>query len=257
MDGHIAFIGDSFCADYVEDNKQLLYTGFRPQNLWRQNLDAACWPSILANKLNLQIANFGFGGTSWWYGWHMFLKHYWRNSAIDQNKLQAIIFCHTDHRRIPTTNIEILKWHQPGEYHCDGVEYYRKHLEDYIFLEWAREQYFLEIRRTFTNIKTLHLFCFDKDISHRQCLPGMQFTDPLMWVSLGELLGTKDEILNQLTFKENRKNHLSDANNRILAELMYEAIKNYSPGVYDLNIGAFELRNSNYQNWPDGDFGTK
>jgi hypothetical protein len=270
MERHIAFVGDSFCSDYELTGKKLknlLY--LKKTSLWQNqshvvndgaidNNTCVLWPTEVARMLGYRVANFGFGGMSWWHSWYMFLTHYWNNPNIDRNCLQVIVFCHTNPDRVNSAGCPGLMKGNLNKHHIRGLGYYFEHLHDRNFAEWARDQYFYDIQRRFSCIKTVHLFCFDTSKSENwQILPGLRFVNPLVWISVGELTGTSEQITNQMSFEETRKNHMNNYNNQVLSELVFNAIENYSPGERLLDLSRFRLVNNHCQQWPHGNYGTK
>lgn len=257
----IAFIGDSFCADYELGRAELAFD-LHKLNWAMQSLanDGCCWPTELANMLGYRVLPFGFGGMSWWHSRHMFMHHYWNDPKVDRSQLKVIIFCHTNADRIPKSDFKGLCEPALDEYNQKELEYYFSHLHDSQFAHWAQVQWFWEIRREFSNIKTVHLFSFEPNgftAGWRDALSGICVIDPLIFLTIGELLGTKQDILHKISWGETRNNHLNDHNNFALAHALCELLENYSPGDYRLPLDKFDLPNTNYLNWPDGHYWTK
>jgi hypothetical protein len=77
-----------------------------------------------------------------------------------------------------------------------------------------------------------------------------------MYISVGELAGTEQEVTEQVV-NDQRHNHLSNVNNRLLANLIIDTIDNYQPGLQPIDLSKFESINPNAHNWPQPGFGTK
>jgi hypothetical protein len=254
----IAFVGDSFCADYERDRAELAFDAIKMgqpgQGYWAGE---TCWTTELARRLGYRAAPFGFGGQSWWHSRQMFYQHYWSNPKVDQNQLQAIVFCHTNQDRINRVDGQGLHAHDLSKHESQGLDYYYKNIHDWDFAKWARDQWFVEIGRTFAGIKTVHLFCFDQGpsvVDQWTALPGVRMINPLVWIMVGELIGNKKYIDHTTSHGEYRCNHLSTANNLRLADIVYQAITDYAPGDQVLDLSVFDLPNPNYQQWPNGQY---
>ena len=84
----------------------------------------------------------------------------------------------------------------------------------------------------------------------------MVYQTQLLTVSVGELTGTDDEIVNQI-ITDQRHNHFNAHNNRALANIVINAVRNYTPGRYDLDLREFEQPNPNAHKYPKPGFGTR
>lgn len=257
----IAFVGDSFCADYERHRAELVFDlaeldQWRCQGHWRQE---TCWTTELAVRLGYRVAPFGFGSMSWWHSRWMFYQHYWKNPAVDRSRLDAIVFCHTNPDRINCVDNMGQCQPDPSKHDQRGMEYYWSRMHDRNFSRWARDQWFGEIAREFSKIKTVHLFCFDRgpaEVDNWSVLPGIRVVGPLSYVMIGEMTGKKKHIDSGLGLNETRCNHMNSTNNRHLAEVIGEMIENYVPGDRCLDMSRFELPNPNYQQWPHGQYWT-
>lgn len=262
MSKYIAFIGDSFCADYNGFGPQLLLDAsyMKWKNQGAHNAKYLCWPSILAERLDCKIANFGFGGASWWHSWQLFITFCWDNPSFAREQLETIVFCHTNPDRINSLHHVSSLPDQLDQYHSRGIEYYYRHLYDHSFGVWAQKQYFHEIKYLFSDIKTIHLFSLHidpTDIPGFDQLPGIRFLNPLIWISVGELTGSESEIRFNIGAGETRINHLNEHNNRVLAEVLFQEIENYHVGNRTLDYDLFDIQNPNFREWPHGNFATK
>jgi hypothetical protein len=264
---YIAFVGDSFCSSLSHAHWK--YNG-SSTNVGQGTLGNASFPSLVADHYDLNLLAHGYGGKSWWYSRIKFLKQIKENPKI-LNKLDAIVFCHTNHHRINSDNQYASSGNHPGgrlEQDCvnsydwktsQAQTQWVKYLYDEDFQKWAKLNWFREISREWADIKQVHFHCFEQqDMSdqNNHLLIGQRFTTPLVHVSVAELSGTSREIRNQLII-DRRPNHLSDDNNRVLAEITIEAIDNYKHNVQPLDMSRFKnLINPNYVNFPNGNFGT-
>jgi hypothetical protein len=206
---NIIVVGDSFCA--------------HPQG----------WPSMLADKLNLKLINYGVGGEHWW-GVHEFLK------TVDKNTVKYIIFAHTFGQRIPTL-------------HKNGIdktasELYYKHIHNEEFLNWAQEQWFKQISTEWDNVINLHCFPWTWDLRH--LLVGINVGPNLASISLNEVDAT-EPLLDESVIGQGlrRQNHLNQFNNKILAEELAGIINNYSAGDVQLDVTKFQLKTEKWFNW--------
>jgi hypothetical protein len=71
----------------------------------------------------------------------------------------------------------------------------------------------------------------------------MCFKTPLVWIQLRQYLGTEKEI-SKAAVSEVLANHLNDKNNLIMADFIIDAMNNYQPGVYDIDLTKFDQINS-------------
>ena len=129
---------------------------------------------------------------------------------------------------------------------------------DYPFQDWAQEQWFHEIARTFKDVKQIHFnnytFTVDNSIA---ILPGVVYTTPLIHISLGEATGTDAEVTKNFMSDDQRANHFNTANNIALGELVVATAQNYQPGVYPIDFSTFNITNPNPTRWPNPRFGTR
>ena len=258
MKKKIAFIGDSFCNNYgLADWQKFSKMLPSPQN----GTNDPTYTDLVVKHFNADILPYGFGGKSWWYSRNKFEKFWGRrfdqvNDTIN-DEVEAIVFCHTDSGRINNSWNDNFN-SENSETENDSIcESFFKHVYDPEFNEWAQEQWFREIARRYSHIKTVHFHCFSGTLRLSHLLPGVVFTTPLITISLGELTGTKKEILYQATVNETRFNHLNNHNNQALAKVIIDTIENYSPGQYDIPMEKFEINNPNADKYPVGKFWTK
>lgn len=223
----IIYVGDSFCA-CDGDNTHI--------DVVRQYFKGH------------DIITHGYAGSSWFYQRHHFLKDCKTLLTNYRKFIRAIIFFHTDNRRINKTHVishmsdldpaEMIKWF------------------DVDFQQWAQEQWFNELTKDFSDIPTIHFHNMVYTLPMAKLLPGMQFVTPLTTISVGELTGTEEEIMQRLAM-DDRDNHLSIENNQHIGELVINAINNYQPGKFSIDLSKFNLINPNCHNFPDSKFGTK
>lgn len=245
----IAFVGDSFCASY---NRAEWQQRRSPPNQFGS--DCPTYLDIVTKNNNYTLYPFGYGGKSWWFSRYRFIEELERiPAAIFSDQLETIVFCHTNPDRINNGwNIQLNN----TDTISPDIQHFYRYLFDSDFNDWAQQQWFREISLRWSNIKTIHLHCFPKTIEWSHLLPGMVFTLPLIHVSIGELEGTDSEIDKQI-FKDTRFNHLSEHNNKVLAEWISGAIYDYRPGHYDISLNNFKCINPNAQRWPSKGYGTR
>jgi hypothetical protein len=216
---NIIIIGDSFCAC------------------------ATGWPGILAQHLNLSLINHGLGGQPWW-NTRNFLNN------IDQDTLantDVIVFVHTNSERIPTNNIQIgLVDHsaKPKTEIDKAIQLYHKYIHEMEFLNWAQQQWFLEINQRWGHKKIVHLHSFPWSIDHGKLLSGLNIVTNLCSISLNELGVDTFEL-----FNDQRLNHLNNHNNNELACQLATLIQNYAQQTVQLDTNAFDLKITQWFNW--------
>ena len=245
----IAFVGDSFCAAYGLDEWKL-----RGCTLQQWGTDKPTYINQVVTTNSYTLYPYGFGGKSWWYSRQRFVEDLARIPAdIFENQLETIVFCHTNSARINNAwNRELSNTDTASSI---ASNYYR-HIFDSDFNDWAQQQWFKEINNRWAHLKTIHFHCFTDSVKHSHLLPGMVFTTPLIHISIGELSGTEKEI-DKLILDDQRYNHLSAANNQILADIIVRSIYKYRPGQYRLDLNEFQLVNPNSAKFPFKGYGTK
>lgn len=258
---YVAFVGDSFCADYEVGPRspyKQVDTEFVQQSSLHQGFAdrGPCWTTELATMLERRVLPFGYGGMNWWHSkWHF--EQYYRGLGDTQQDVDIIIYCHTAHGRPLARNTQGLSGQDLDSIAKQGWCYYYDNIFDEEFAHWARAQYFLEISRLYPHKQLVHLSCFDpcpEDVSGWSSLPGVRFSQPLIWIQVAELMGTKTAINTQMT-SSNSRNHLSQHNNVELARQIYQALDKKLVGPVDFDFSRFQLLNPNYRQWPHGDFG--
>jgi hypothetical protein len=216
---NIIIVGDSFCAS------------------------TAGWPSILAQRLDLSLVNHGQGGQPWWNA-RNFLN------SIDQDTLtntDVVVFVHTNSGRIPTSNAQLgLVDHsaEPKTEIDKAIQLYHKYIHEPEFLNWAQQQWFLEINQRWGHKKIVHLHSFPWSIDYGKLLSGLNIETNLCSISLNELGIDKLEL-----FNDQRLNHLNDHNNNELACQLATLIQNYTQQTVQLDTNAFDLKITQWFNW--------
>lgn len=251
----IAFIGDSFCCTYGQGDFEA-----HGSQLRQVGTKDPTHPNIVVNHFNAAIDPCGYGGRSWWYSRSKFEDKWSHRLDQLEKECMALVFFHTEHSRINNNWNDKLGMLQNCK--SDGatgraVENYYQHIFDEKFNQWAQEQWFREINRRYGHLKTVHFHCFNDTQRIGHLLPGVVFDTPLLHISIGELTGTCDEIIKKMGLTETRHNHLSEHNNRALAEVIIQAIENMAPGHYNIPMDNFEIINPNAVKWPHGNFGTE
>ena len=245
---YIGFVGDSYCSVYNEE--------LCPEKIGqRGEYPGVTYTSLVARHFDYQMAPYGFGGRSWWWSWYNFSRRY------RINQFEAVIFCHTNCDRINSSTHEELphmcnsNWPNLNKDMNLASEYYFKYIIDSRFDSWAHQQYFKMLKEKCSDIKTIHFHSFPDSIKYSNLLPGMVYNTPLIYISVGEIDGTAEQIQN--SYSDNRANHLNEYNNRVLADVIINALDNYTPGHYKLPLEKFDQLNPNAKNWPNGIFWTK
>ena len=216
---NIIVVGDSFCAS------------------------ADGWPNILAQRLNLTLINHGQGGQSWW-NVRNFLN------TIDEETLtntEIMVFVHTNAGRIPTSNSQIGFIDHSAEPKTEmdkAIQLYYKYIHEPEFLNWAQQQWFLEINQRWGHTKIVHLHSFPWTLDYGKSLFGINIKTNLCSISLNELGADKLEL-----FNDKRPNHLNDRNNNELACQLSNLIQNFTEQTVQLDTDAFDLKITQWFNW--------
>ncbi len=219
LDQKILIVGDSFCAS------------------------PGGWPSRLASALNLLLISHGCGGQSWWDA-REFIESL-SPSVIEST--EVMVFVHTNSDRIPTHNTQIgLINHSqtPKTQIEEAVQLYYKYIHEPKFLNWAQQQWFLEINQRWSTKKIVHLHSFPWSINNGELLLGLNITTNLCSISLNEL-GATDFIL----FNDPRANHLNEYNNIVLSQQLTNLIQNYKKQKIGLNTNLFDLKTNHWFDW--------
>lgn len=257
---YIAFVGDSFCAA-IDPGHLKLFSGprFNPHRITRKGLNSAnivFWPSIVIDQLGQNFAHYGFAGRSWWYSWNKF----WSDWNHRLNDLHAVVFLHTSHERLNNSTDDQLfhlpchdtePWPMAKFFNDDSrnraVKSYYINIHDSAFNQWCQQQYFKTIRELLPDIRQIHFFCFSAP-SQITCdiLPGIRFTTPLVALSAAELGAT-----GRLPSGDLRANHFNEHNNRAMAQLVIDALNNYTPRISSIPLDGWDLQvEPNDSLWP-------
>ena len=216
---NIIVVGDSFCA-----------------------ADSG-WPNILAQRLNLTLINHGQGGQPWW-NVRNFLN------TIDEETLtntEVMVFVHTNAGRIPTSNSQIGFVDHSAEPKTEidkSIQLYYKYIHEPEFLNWAQQQWFLEINQRWSYKKIVHLHSFPWSLDYGKSLSGIKISTNLCSISLNELGADNLEL-----FNDTRPNHLNNQNNNELAYQLSNLIQNYIQQTVQLDTDAFDLKITRWFNW--------
>lgn len=240
---YIAFVGDSFCAHVDRDRFRQFYIhkydmGSRPQ------AQGDCWPGLVVDALDCNLAPYGFGGRSWWYSWQRF----WRDWKDRLDELEAVVFCHTDFMRMNNAVYDdlphVARWTQREievSSIYQAVELWHRHLVDEDFQRWCHQQFLRNLGNLMPDIKMVHFFSITFPSEETMAvLPGVKFATPLVVFS-----GAEDSIMpGRGPQKDLRANHFNDNNNRILASAVIDVLNDYEPGIRDLDWKVFSLASS-------------
>tara|TARA_B110000503_G_C7078148_1_gene383886 strand:- start:287 stop:1096 length:810 start_codon:yes stop_codon:yes gene_type:complete len=264
---NIVFVGDSYCSSWAG------HSAIPHQYLQQKdnNPNHVSWLDVAAAKLELNLYSFGFAGRSWYYSRVQLFKH----MQYDPDWLESVdlmVFCHTDSSRYNTGNGDIGNEMINVDYcpHPDDRQYNHKlnladslrrwavDLVDHHYHDWAQEQWFHEIARTFKDVKQIHFnnytFTVDNSIA---ILPGVIYTTPLIHISLGEATGTDAEVTKNFMSYDKRANHFNAHNNLALGNIIIATAQDYKPGVYPIDTSRFKIVNPNATRWPNPGFGTR
>ena len=216
---NLIVVGDSFCSS------------------------AEGWPSALADRLGLNLICHGIGGQPWWNAREFLI------GLPDQNIEQAehLVFVHTNAERIPTNNIQIGLVDQSANPKTEidkAIQLYHKYIHEMEFLNWAQQQWFLEINQRWSHKKIVHLHSFPWSIDHGKLLSGLNIVTNLCSISLNELGADTFEL-----FNDQRLNHLNNHNNNELACQLATLIQNYAQQTVQLDTNAFDLKITQWFNW--------
>jgi len=141
------------------------------------------WPELLAQRLNLTLINHGQGGQPWWN-----VRNFLNN--IDEKTLtntEVMVFVHTNAGRIPTNNTQIGQVDHSAEPVTEldkAIQLYHKYIHELAFLNWAQQQWFLEINQRWAHKKIVHLHSFPWSLDHGKLLTGLNISTNLCSISL-------------------------------------------------------------------------
>ena len=198
---------------------------------------------MLAQHLNLSLINHGQGGQPWWNA-RNFLN------SVDDDTLtntDVIVFVHTNAGRMPTSNSQLGRLDHSAEPKTEidkAIQLYYKYIHEPEFLNWAQQQWFLEINRRWSHKKTVHLHSFPWSIDPGKSLLGLNIVTNLCSISLNELGIDKLEL-----FNDQRLNHLNNHNNNELACQLSTLIQNYTQQTAQLDTTTFDLKITRWFDW--------
>lgn len=262
--GHLVFVGDSYCA---------AYQGVQPtDNLTQVDAEYPTYLNLSAEWLGHIFYSFGYPGRSWWYSRNHLLKlldsHEQKQLKINNKTtfydgIAAFIFCHTDANRLNTPNPKISTslLHPSADHDPILAKAYRSWssmLTDGEFQLWAMERWFEEINHRFGDRPMIHFNVSPYTVEISRTLKGMVFTTPLLTVSIGEIEGTVKDVDESLA-NDQRYNHLNKHNQSAMARLIVDALENYAPGRYEIDLVKydFDQPNPNAWRWPGRGYSTR
>ena len=261
---HLVVVGDSYCSSA---RTNLIYNEFDSDAVGQQvNPDPKLhsWIDVAANHLNLNLYSFGYAGRSWYYSRQALFRYIADNPGwVDQ--IECMVFCHTDAYRYNTGNggvhnslylSDSYRDHQQ-QLLANALRNWTVELMDPPFQGWAQEQWFYEIAREFKHINQIHFNNYHHTVEKSiNILPGVVFTTPLVYLSLGETSGTDEEIVKKYMTHDSRVNHFNAHNNIALGNLVSSTVQTYQPGHYTIDSSKFDIVNPNATKWPNPGFGT-
>jgi hypothetical protein len=237
---NIIFVGDSYCAstssEHYDANGRQQFQDYKPY---------PGHPAIVADHYGVDLYSYGYAGKSWWYSYRKFQQALKNNPNRLADAL-AVVFFHTDASRINSMNQELTSLHLPQHFGqllkrvpidtelAEASRLWVRHLYDIEFQDWAERQYFMELARQYSKVKTIHFHCFDASVIYSDLLPGRIYTTPLYIISDNEP-GQKQPM------GDTRANHLNEQNNLALADVIIQAIDRYTPGQYPIPLEGFDI----------------
>lgn len=224
----ILIAGDSYCASDATDS----------------------WTHILKDLLGLPMKKFSRSGCSWWSTRKDIVDEYNKNKFDD---VKIAIMCHTEGSRIVNyRHMPIGGWvvenrpdWLPDEVGQAAKLYYEE-LHDPDFAVWAQQAWIKEWPTFFNDdCLKINLHCFPYSFLKLESDVGVNVYPPLFAISQGEHRTKKDAMRAYKTEGgDQRKNHLSDKNNQILAEELYYLITSgKKSGLHELDTTKFFLEN--------------
>ena len=262
--GHLIFVGDSYSASYNHE-----HCANNSGKMWNRAQISSAYPTYLnlsAEWTGRTLYSHGYAGRSWFYSRHMLLNAFDSIEKLSEDT-DALIFCHTDAYRMNTTDQRIstaLLFKSAASSPDFELELHEPYLlwstllMDCKFQEWAIEQWFKEINERFGNKQMIHFNMGPWTVESSRQLKGVVYTTPLMNISIGELCGTDEEVMNQVP-NDRRYNHFNEHNNQALARLITDTLNNYEPGLRTIDLVKYEFDqpNPNAWRWPDSGYGSK
>jgi hypothetical protein len=238
-DRRLIFFGDSFVAGR-KNNQFYPYEKYQSEYA----LGSINYLDIIQEKTNLNYFHFGYGGSSWWYQRCKMFNYLNKYNIVNDN-IDTIIMCHTSPDRINNKDFVISAdiSYNSSEI-SDAVKKYLVHLHDDQFNKWAQEMFVNEITNRFENVKIINFICFEDGKRLLDILPGMSFTMPLMAIAMAEMDFNGDIIMSKkyVAADNNKNNHLNEKNNIALAETILWARENYTPGIFDIDLSKFDIK---------------
>jgi hypothetical protein len=208
-------------------------------NPWRET----SWIHYLSNEENIEIETFSASGTSHWWSYKEFLNNY--------TKFDVVIFCHTSHIRWPYLPKEYQgrEWnvgHEGKNITSDDFQKNINRFFDDVFekplLEFISSSIIKEVNHLCKQ-ENIYLINLSMDADERGIYQSSEIDFPILTNldRLSRLERTKlkgkeyntCKLLSKLKTFDVRANHLSPANNRILAKLLHKLISEH---VMNLNI---------------------
>jgi hypothetical protein len=212
---------------------------FADPNPWRET----SWVHYLGNEENIEIETFASSGTSHWWSYKKFLKNY--------TKFDVVIFCHTSHMRWPYLPKEYRgsEWNVGYEGKNITSDDFQQNINRFFgdifeepLLEFISSSIIKEVNQRCKqeNIYLINLGMDPDDCSVYQSseadFPILTNLNSLSRLERTILEGKEYntcDLLSKLKTFDVRANHLSPANNRILAKLLHKLI---NENTMNLNI---------------------
>lgn len=136
-------------------------------------------------------------------------------------------------------------------------QYHFKYLYDQNFQEYAFLLHAESLGRILKHCKLLHFSSTAWYGPAKKVLTGSVYNLQMFNLALAGLTGTEEEIYARLNGHGGHlNNHLTSKNNIEFGNFVINEIENYSPGIKDIDLSAFEVLNPNALNWPNRYWGS-
>jgi len=257
--GIICFIGDSYA------NCGWGTVGWQEQRSWAQQtcgsmIKYPVYTDMVSDRMNLRPLVLGCGSASWWQSRDIVL-HFFEQFPQERPLIKYLVAMHSDSHRINSVNCGDATDKKFRA--CDWF--------DAEYQEWSQRQWFRELAtEVFPDVPSVHFSCFgwqteSQNNSHDyDCLQGTIFLDPLIYVTVGEFTGTKNQVDTALRNSSDstkntlpHHNHMNASNHLALTDVIVETLQNLTVRTLKpLPLQRFDIANINCTAWPDGQYWT-
>lgn len=224
---NIIFLGDSFCAHSKHNDPHNLHT-------FEFHTMHVAWMDLVSEKLKRNHINFGYGGTSWWFGYRT-LRAWIQSNPEEWSTTDHMVICLGQRALAKTMDLNIIQDHAEGKYSNQGGIWTEEEFD-----VWAYEKYIDEIIEWSKTRKIVVLYNFRHECwvmdRLKQYVP-VCFT-PLMYISCAETAIP----VGRIEYLPEQFNHLNPHNNIALGKQIYQQLANYKPGVFQINKSMFDFK---------------